>query len=241
MKTEKLTFWKLISFTAVLMVAVSYRVLAAPGDQSAPATGSKPERMNVDAIKQKYWAQGSDTQMTVVQNRLYTKEGRFEVGAKLGLMNNDPFLNIRGVGASVGYHFNETLGFHLNYHKFQVQDSTAAADFLKAANFRARTNSPKHMLGGELTASLLYGKLSLVGRSILYFDLHTALGGWSVATQTANLIAPSWGIGQRIYLTKWAILQIDYRLFYYRDQIPQVPGSRTLWSNYVVFGIGALL
>jgi hypothetical protein len=45
---------------------------------TAPATGdtTNAERVNTEAIKEKYWARGDESEIGVVQNRLYSKANK---------------------------------------------------------------------------------------------------------------------------------------------------------------------
>src|SRR4051794_11259253 len=69
-----------------------------------PATG---ERLNVDKLKEKYWAKGDESELRVVQNRLYTKSLKLELGLFAGSISTDPFLKVQNAGLSLGFHFSD--------------------------------------------------------------------------------------------------------------------------------------
>ena len=100
------------SLLTLLLTAAAPRASAADDAeataQETPADAS-PDAAELEKIRQRYWAQGNEQEMGVVQNRLYTKEGRFEGTLLGGLLMTDPFLSVKTLGASIGYHFNETL------------------------------------------------------------------------------------------------------------------------------------
>ena len=61
---------KTLLCSAVFTVFLTASAFADPAPGGAPSGNRAAEKLNVDAIKQKYWAKGTDTQMSVVQNRL---------------------------------------------------------------------------------------------------------------------------------------------------------------------------
>ena len=51
-----------------------------PGAAADADVDSEAERVNVDTIKEKYWARGDQSELGVVQNRAYTKAHKWEFG-----------------------------------------------------------------------------------------------------------------------------------------------------------------
>ena len=99
--------------------------------------------------------------------------------------------------------------------------------------------------GAEARASLLYGKLSLLGRKILYYDLHGGAGAAMVRTENGTYPAPVLSIGQNIFLSNSLTFRVDYRLLAFREDIiereitaklGQNVGTRTNFTNSVTFG-----
>ncbi len=220
-------------------------------NQSARADDtSQAESVNIDAIKQKYWARGDETELGVVQNRAYSKGHRFELGAFGGVTFSDPFLSTNQTGLDLGYHFTENLGLHLIAWKSFVSPSSALDTFEREKHATTNTNYPKNFVGVEGMGSVLYGKLSVLGKSIIYYDLHGLVGVGSMGTESGRYIAPSLGVGQRFYFGKLVSLRIDYRLMYYREtilekqivtQLGQPTGSRDNWSNVITLGLSFLI
>ena len=212
------------------------------GDNTAPDTG---EQVNVDNIKKKYWARGNESELGVVQNRTYTKERKLEVGLLGGIVSTDPFLTVDTLGFDIGYHFNEYWSWHLLGFKDYVSSSSALTT-LQAGQKQANTNPPYWFVGSEGEASLLYGKLSIFGTAIIYYDMHALLGTGLTSTESGNYFTPMAGIGQSVFITQHISLRLDYRLMVYKEnivekeitnQLGQVVGTRTNLSNAVVLGI----
>lgn len=223
---------------------------ALAGTLVLPRAASAEEQVDVESVKKKYWARGDESELGVVQNRLYTKERKLEFSALGGIISSDPFLDVRNVGASVGYHLDETFAVHLLAWKSFASSSGALDTFERVSGVTTNTNKPRSYVGGELGVSLIYGKLSLLGKKIIYYDLHT-LGGLGVnTTETGTYLTPSLGVGQQIWLSHQLAFRIDYRLMPYGEDIVekvrpslmgQVVDHRTNWSNVVTLGLSFLL
>ncbi|OFZ78767.1 MAG: hypothetical protein A2583_09865 [Bdellovibrionales bacterium RIFOXYD1_FULL_53_11] len=211
--------------------------------------GEKTEQVNVEGIKEKYWARGNETEMGVVQNRLYSKAYKFELGAFGGIAATDPFLSVKNIGGSLGFHFSEYLALHFVGWKNYVGPSSALLTFEETIQGTTNYNAPKYFLGGEVAGSILYGKLSLVGKAIIYYDLHLTAGAGTTATMSGNYFTPYGGIGQQVYLSKYFSLKVDYRLMRYSEtiiervittKIGKPVGTRTNWTNEVTLGVTLL-
>ena len=210
------------------------------------AKESDKERVNVDSVKEKYWARGDQTELGVVQNRTYTKAKKFELGVFGGFTSSDPFLDIRLVGASFGYHFTEYLGLNIVGWKTLVSPSSALKTFQDTRGATTNTNEPRAFYGAEGSASLIYGKLSLLGSVILHYDFHFLLGGGLTNTESGNYATGILGVGQQLYVGNSVSFRVDYRLMPYHEdirekviptKIGQVVGSRMNWSNTVTLGL----
>jgi len=205
------------------------------------------EQVNLDAIKEKYWARGDETELGVVQNRTYSKKGHFEFATFGGVAFSDPFLETKMLGGAFGYHFSEYIAAYLLGWKHFSSGSSALQTFEQTQGATANTNLPRFYLGAEGSASIFYGKLSVLGKAIIYYDF-LMLGGVGVTdTESGRYVTPHLGIGQRYYLSKSASIRLDYRLQYYREtllekqittRLGQSVGDRDNWSNTINLGIG---
>lgn len=180
---------------------------------------STAEEADVAKIREKYWARGNETEMGVVQNRLYPKKRRFELGLGFGNLTGDPFLSILRYGVSLGYHFSEFISLHGMYWGMTVKPSSALTALESDTGQTANTNEPRTYMGGEARASVLYGKLSLLGSAILYFDSFFSLGAGIMKTETGSNLTLTGGIGQQIHITRTFSLNLDYKLAYYNERI----------------------
>jgi len=212
---------------AILLVVVSNQAQAAqgvqitaPGPEKAEDNGAA-EQVDVDAIKKKYWARGEESELGVVQNRLYSKKQKLELGVFGGIITTDPFLSVKSVGGLIGYHLTEYWEINVIGWRDYVSPSTALTTFETTIGATTNNNPPQWYLGTEAMASILYGKLSLIGKSIIYYDMHLIAGVGVTGTESGKYFTPSVGLGQQVYLTKSISIRLDYRLMNYTEQITE--------------------
>jgi outer membrane beta-barrel protein len=236
----------LVMFNAWVVSTSALAAEPTPNTTQQKSSASDVEQVNVDSIKEKYWARGNETELGVVQNRTYSKAKRVEFGLLGGILFSDPFLSVQTAGASLGYHFNEYFGVQLLGLRHFASSSAALKTFEEAQGATTNTNKPSGYYGLEAAGSVLYGKLSVLGKRIIYYDLHLLGSTGLTVTETGKYFTPAVGIGQRFYLTKLLSLRVDYRLQYYHEtfyekqiitKIGQPAGERDNVSHVITLGI----
>lgn len=235
---------KLILLSTLLLIDnFSY---AQSKNAASSSDGMKAEHVDVQKVKERYWTKGEESELRVVQNRTYSKDRKIGLGFFYAFISSDPFLSIKGAGATIGYHFHEFLGFNIIGWKNFVSPSSALNTLRSQLGVTANNNHPDYFLGGEVSFSPVYGKLSVLGQSIVYYDLHLLAGGGVMKTESGTYPAPLVGIGQQIYLSKNITLSMDYRLLYYKETLVQkadpskmgtTAGKRDNYSNCVYVGL----
>ena len=104
--------------------------------------------------------------------------------------------------------------------------------------------------GAEGRASIVYGKLSLLGKMILYYDFYVNLGVGRFSTESGNPISPFGGLGQQIYLSRAVSLKLDFKEMWFKEDVLEksngankgkVATTRTNLSNTVYLGLAFLL
>jgi outer membrane beta-barrel protein len=235
---------------------------ATPAVPAATAPGAtddttNAERVDTENIKHKYWARGDEAEMGVVQNRTYAKAHKFEFQILGGMINSDPFVTTANLGARLGFHFNEYFSAHILAWKSWASASATQTNLLnsgKGANeigTALNTDYAKSYYGGEVQASLLYGKLSVIGKAIIHYDLHLLAGLGETVTESGTDITEHIGIGQQFYIGQSTSIIFDYRLMHYNNLLinkitpdgygQPIPGSNTSsWSNVFTLGFGIL-
>lgn len=229
---------------------------AEPATNTLEGSTTEAERVNIENIKQKYWARGDENELGVVQNRMYTKARKFELGVYGGIVSTDPFLSVYSLNATLGYHFNEYVSAAIFGIKHFVGASSAlellSSPYPNGIGTGTNTNEPNWYLGGEVMGSLLYGKLSVLGKAIIHYDFHVIGGLGAMSTESGKYFTPSIGVGQQFFITRNITLRTDYRLMVYSETIlqkvssptspPGTPiGTRINYSNSVSIGLSFLI
>jgi len=244
MKAQKLALYlTVLSF----VLAVPTHAQEDSGEDVQEQSG-EAQAVDVKDIKNKYWAKGEKTKLGVVQNRKYTKSGKFEIGAFGAFISTDPFINVKAMGLRMGYHINENFGVSLFAWRDFVSKSGAQLAFEQNTGGSANTNDPFAFYGLEGTASFLYGKLSLFGQKIIYYDLFFAGGGGLTVTETGNSPSALIGLGQRFFVSDHFSLRFDYRVIYFREDVPEktIPSlaymryPRTNFTHAIALGVDFL-
>ncbi len=206
-------------YLGLLCFSVSFA--QAPVENVPSSDESQAEAVDVEKIKTKYWAQGEESKLGVVQNRVYSKANKFQIGLLFSESISDPFLSIGNYGGSVGYNFNEYLGINAMAWQYKVKASNAL-NTLRDGGKQANTVEPKLFYGVEGTGSFLYGKLSLLGSAIVYYDMHVSLGsGFTKTENDPKSFTPTVGLGQRFYIGKLLALRMDYRVLSYQETVKE--------------------
>jgi outer membrane beta-barrel protein len=212
---------------------------AAPKTQAASAEG---EAVDVSKVTEKYWAQGKDSELGVVQNRRYSNEKRFEIDLLTGSLSYDPFQSISNYGGSIGYYFSQYLSVHGIAWRNNTSDSAAYKSLkTEAPSADLFRNTPKSFYGLQVNENFLYGKASLLGKVIIYVDLFLLGGAGVMSTATGSNFAPFIGIGQKIHINRNIVLHLDYRVIGFKETVKNTAGSsqtRSNTSDAITFGLG---
>jgi outer membrane beta-barrel protein len=216
-------------------------------------------------------AQNGKGPVNAVQNRFFMKEGRIEATPILGYVPNDPMVK-RYVGGLIGaYHFSETFaaeGAFLYSPDLGSSDLKGLTHTLVGIAADAKNNSSfqqpldKMVLGATFAArwAPFYGKINIIGESVLNFDAYGTLGlgmlsmqsyyarggdgdGDQITTITEPagkkvVITPTIGIGFNFFLNQSMALKIDARNYFYIADEPQYDegeavDSKRLYNNFV--------
>jgi outer membrane beta-barrel protein len=179
--------------------------------------GAPREKIDIRNVQKEYWNKENNTEVEVVQNRLYSKKRTFELSGFVGGVSTDPFASDWSFGGSLGYHLNEYFALNLVYWKDNVSNSSTYNSFVASNGAVPNTDLPKSFKGAEIAFSPLYGKLSVLNQKIVYFDTHLLLGGGIRELESGNAGSLLLGIGEQIYLSKHFSLRVDYRLLRYTE------------------------
>ena len=209
-----------------------------------------------------------------IDNRFFTKSERFELSPMFGYVPNNAFAQRFVGGVGVGYHFSETFAIQglvtyspdlgetdlkgLTRTLLRIAAVTGSGDFQQPLD--------KVTLGFSANAvwAPLYGKINLIGETILNFDLYF-VAGLSMNAKTnyfARLdvpndptssvtlgdpvgnevkFGPNVGMGMNFFVTQSVAVKVDARMNFFVDEEPQydptVPAlNNRLYNNFVTSG-----
>lgn len=174
-----------------------------------------PEEMDVEKIKQKYWARGRDEKLEVVQNRAFPRMKRFELGVAFSGIAADSLLITRTFSGSLGYHFSENFSLHAEYATASVGPSAALVDG-RSLGATFNPSEIRSLAGAEARWSFLYGKLNALG-SPVYLDGFIAGGLGVISTTTGNAGLLSAGVGQQLRPSPWLAINLSGKLYLYQS------------------------
>jgi outer membrane beta-barrel protein len=224
-KNHGMIFRSGVSSRLTIVVILTFGwIMIDPVHVQADSKSEKNQRVDIRKMKDDYWNEKSS--YSLIQDRIYPKTKRIELSGYYGAVYSDPFLTITNAGVSLGYHFNEFYSLNLIGWRSFTESSTALTQLERESRASTNRNPHKYFLGAELAASVIYGKLSLLGSAILYFDLHLLGGVGLMSTQTGSYATPFLGVGQQIWFSKAVALRVDYRFMtFYEKLVDQDRGS----------------
>ena len=192
-----------------------------------------------------------------IQNRFFLKQNRFEITPFFGYVPNNPFVVRYNGGVSVAYHFNEqfaaegTISYSPDLGVRDVKGLTSTLVQIaqtgtgSGADFQQPLD--KVTLGASFAArwAPLYGKINLIGESVLNFDFY-GTAGLGIASKinyyaVANpdfgrvdgahptmlepqgqevKLTPIIGAGTNLFLTQSVAIKLDARSELYIDDMP---------------------
>ena len=228
-----------ISLAALVVIVVSLGL-------SSPAVAES----SLDEELEEYWATERD--MTVIQDRLHERGGRFGGGLFLGFMSSEPFFYYFPVGAQATYFMSNSLGFEvggsfmdldfLNHHteltEFLVERDSGAEEG-QAGQFNPATDTSDRFLWRANATALwspFYGKLAALQQKLIHFDLNAAAGLGAVGVERPNVsreeaistVEPElvMGLGAHFYIFDAMTVRLDGRGYLHRGaELPTNEGS----------------
>lgn len=221
----KSAWWMLVA----LMMVVGMPAMAQAQEGGAEEEGG----LDVDGpLKEElteYWSVERDLPM--VNNKLYTREGRINVSVFAGIESTEPFWWYIPVGGRVGYFLTEQFAVEVG-GDYEIARPTELTTFLETNredNFDVMTDAEdKFVWRANAVASWhpLYGKWALLQRKLSHFDFSLVGGLGAVGLQRPSptrdetnskvAIEGIFGFGMHFFLTDSLTLRMDWRGHIYR-------------------------
>ncbi len=199
----------------------------------------------------------------VVQNRFILKAERFEITPSAGYIPNNPMVRRVLGGANMAYHFNEQFAASA---QFLYSPDLGETDLKGLTNtlvniahgssdedgYDFKQPVDKMVLSGVFSAQWapIYGKINLLGETILNFDIYGGVGFGMLAVQKAHAtydqdkanaqvfppvtldkgnmaarVPLSLGVGMDFFVNQGVAVKIDARSLLYVDGKPDYGGS----------------
>lgn len=209
----------------------------------------------------------ADKKRSPVANRFFVKERRLEISPMVGVVTNNPFAQRYLGSLQLGYHINDTVslqfqGFFSPFYDsvdFKGDLKNLVVVLLNRASAQASNDGkgessfeqPFDKIGVGAAAMVswapIYGKINLVGETVLNFDLYLQGGAGFVVKQDfratlsdnlgaqtideavdlqldggpATLPAVVIGIGQNYFVSQTLAVKIDARAYNWIDEEPR--------------------
>lgn len=127
------------------------------------------------------------SEISVIQKRFMPKTNRVQFNGAITTITNDPFFNTTGFAGRIGYFFSEAWGLEGNYYALSTEDRQTTKELKTIQGVQTQNLVyPKSFLGLDLVYVPIYGKISLLNKSIIPFDLYFAAGFGSTQTQAGE-------------------------------------------------------
>ena len=217
-----------------LLVALVVAIVTLAGATASAQDNSGDEAQSLDEKLDTYWS--VDRELPAVQERTFTREGRFGLGLYAGLLSSEPFYYYYPVGLRASYFFNNFLGVEVEGSFMDapgiLSHDTELTDFLEVAREdsfdKGLDTEDRFLWRGSVLLSWhpLYGKLAFLQRKLAHFDFNLALGLGGVGVQRPNdlrtestsTVAPQlvFGGGFQFFATEDVVVRLEGRGYVYQ-------------------------
>ncbi len=177
------------------------------------------------------------SQVSVIQKRFLPKTSRFEFFAGIVNVVNDPWFTGIGFDGRLGYHINETWGVELT----QVLLSSSQRQAIKDLHDQNGVNTEsivtsKSYTGGAVVWTPIYGKMGLLNRRIIPFDMYFSAGGGATGIEGGTGGSTiHFGTGQIFAITKGIGFRWDFTWNSY-NAIPAAAQAQNFNNLMLSFG-----
>lgn len=153
-----------------------------------------------------------DIPVVTVRKRYFLKSHRSEIGLNAAWLPNDTFVRSYALGASYGYHFNESFFIEVPAGIILNSDSDSTTFLRDNFGVTPDLDDMKWYASAHVGWSPIYGKLAFMSKKVVYFDssFYTGLGASDarVSGISPHLVL---GLAQRFVLSKWMALRFDIK------------------------------
>lgn len=146
------------------------------------------------------------SEVSVMQKRYMPKSMRFQLFGGFAAQVNDPWNNVMGGNLRASFGITEAWGIEATSYFLSYNSSQAAQDLYTNHNVNAKSfGVSTGYTGGQVMWTPIYGKLSLLNKRIIPFDMYFSAGGGTTTLEgstVASASTTSLSTGQIFALTK---------------------------------------
>jgi outer membrane beta-barrel protein len=234
---KKTTHFKKIGWLLAVLFLSFEASAQSPATPATPAKGSS-DKVDLKKLEDKYWS-AKDDEYGVIQNRTFSKKGKFYGSLVYGPLVNDPFAKARATGGMLGYYLNEDFGIELSYLMYNSgQNDTVTAYETQFGGVKPDYNLVKASKAISLSYTPFYAKMAFMNMAIMYFDMGFTLGagltdyenqkvnkdGVGNKTQANEIVSSphfELGIMQQLFLSQYFAFRLDIKNSFYQQKTKQ--------------------
>ncbi len=199
----------------------------------APTTGKTATDEGIDLTLQ--------DRIKAVSRKTFLKAGRFELQPNVMMTVNDSFFRSFALSGRLAWHLNDSFALEIGgayIPPFLVQKLDPVDQLREGLALINADNKPFALADVGLTFSPLYGKVALLGDSIINFDGFLSAGVGATFDNGVDLVHPTMnvGFGARVFLTRWLVIRGDVRDYIYPQDKADVSTLQNLM--FISLGVG---
>ncbi len=227
--------------SALLVLALATPALAQDKKPAEPTATKGSDKMDLKKLEDKYWS-SKDDEYNVIQNRTFSKTGKFYGSLVYGPLMNDPFAKARTFGGMLGYYLNEDFGLEFSYLTYSSAKNDTVTQYentIGPAAVSPNFNLVKANKSVSLTYTPFYAKMAFMNKAILYFDMGFTLGAGMTDYEQQKVTKDSmsgtktpshqmassphfeFGVMQQLFLNQYFALRVDVKNTFYTQKIKQ--------------------
>lgn len=173
-----------------------------------------PQEVKVEELKDLSML-SAFSEVSIIQKKLMPKSGRFQAFAAAGITTNTPWFLNAGFKLNFGYHFTENFGLELNTLFLSNSEREVAKEIRENNNLQPEQFIyTKSYMGADLLWTPIYGKITLLNKKIIPYEMYFSGGGGTSNTNSVEKNVPTFhlGTGQVFTITKSMAFRWDYSL-----------------------------
>lgn len=158
--------------------------------------------------------------LAVIQKTYMPKSGRAQLSAGLVTVPTDVFYLTGGVALKADYHFSETWGLEVftNLITSSSKEEISNISNTQGASVKNLV-SLKNYSGANLYYNFIYGKLSLMDKKVLPFEIFNTVGvGSMINSNDYQSAAVQVGLGTLLSLSRSSAIRLDLNWAFYQTK-----------------------